>query len=194
MSKPRPLTNIELLLMTWKVIGGWRAIYRGKDFWLSFVITVICARLWLNTEWWADVLSVTPSLLGFTLSGFAIFLSFGSDDFKSAISSTDELKSPYVSTSAAFMAFVFFQTACLFYALCAKALAFDPGPGLAALGIHYITPVGDGFGFLLFVYSIMLSLRAALRIFRLSRWLHWYSVALQRKSDPSRDASSPPIG
>jgi hypothetical protein len=184
MTTPGPLTNLQLLLLTWRVIGGWRSILGGKDFWASVVVTGLCTRLWFSTPWWADVLSVTPSLLGFTLSGFAIFLSFGSDDFKTAISSKDELKSPYVSTSAAFMAFVFFQTASLLYALCAKALAFDPGPLLGKGYIQNLTPVGDALGFLLFVYSLMLALRAALRIFRLSRWLNWYSVVQSQRERP----------
>lgn len=189
MKTPGPLTNLQLLLLTWRVIGGWRAIYSGKDFWAAAVVTVLCTRLWYATPWWADVISVTPSLLGFTLSGFAIFLSFGSDDFKTAISSSDELKSPYVSTSAAFMAFVFFQVLALLYAMCAKALAFDPGPCLSKTHIQNLTPAGDALGFLLFVYSLMLALRAALRIFRLSRWLNWYSVvqAERGKAGPPKD-------
>jgi hypothetical protein len=106
--------------MAWRITGGWRSTFRSGDFWITLGVTVLCFNFWRNDIWWDQVISVLPNLLGFTLGGFAIFLGFGSESFKTMLSDEDELKSPYVSVSAAFLMFVAFQVLALLYALVAK--------------------------------------------------------------------------
>jgi len=134
--------------------------------------------------------SVLPNLLGFTLGGFAIFLGFGSDEFKGAIATADERTSPYLSVSSAFMLFVSFQLAALLWAVVAVALFSLTTPEFLlplSSSIQIAAKVGGGVGYFLFCYSLALILRAAVRIFRLSRWYNTYLSSAARKK-PSTGA------
>jgi hypothetical protein len=164
--------------MAWRITGGWKANVRSADFWLSLVVWAICYHFWLEETWWEQVISVLPNLLGFTLGGFAIFLGFGSDAFRGVISDADEKKSPYISVSAAFLIFVSMQVFALLFAFCAKAVHFETPQVLAEwkAWIKYGDVFASGLGYFIFIYSIALALRSAVRIFRLSRWYHEFIV------------------
>jgi hypothetical protein len=181
---PSALTNVGLIRLAWQITGGWGGMLKGKDFWLAVVITAMSFGTWVaGDEWCKTVISVTPSLLGFTLSGFAIFLGFGRDDFKQLISRVDELKSPYMGTSSAFMIFVVVQLISLLYAMCAGTL-YVPTPKWLLPYKDWValaSAFGGCVGYLLFIYGLLLSLRAGLRIFRMSRWLHIHLLLAQPK-------------
>jgi hypothetical protein len=165
---------------------------------VAFVVTILCCNFWTNEAWWEQVISVLPNLLGFTLGGFAIFLGFGSETFKTMLSDDDETKSPYISVSASFLIFVLFQVVALLYAFVSKAMHFD----LVVLAhkkewffekqavpiqewLLWLDPFTAGFGYLLFVYSMIFTLRASMRIFRLSRWYH--SLIVEEAEEAERE-------
>lgn len=186
-SSTKPLTNIGLIVLAWQIAGGWKAVIREKDFQLSLVVWLLCSPMWLSFDWWSQPISVLPNLLGFTLGGFAIFLGFGNDDFRSMIVAADEKKAEYLSVSAAFLLFVAAQVIALVWALVCAALWKLPVPDALYKWIDIIdiaTKIGWGIGYLIFIYSLFLSLRAALRIFRLSRW---YNAFLSADSNSSND-------
>jgi hypothetical protein len=170
------MTTVDVLAFAWRSSGGFRALFRSFDFWLAFTVCVVSAPMWVTDKWPDQVISVLPNLLGFTLGGFAIFLGFGSDEFKGAIAQSDEAASPYMSVSAAFINFVAFQLAALMWALAAKALYFETPAVLRPMAevILWASYVGGAVGYFLFTYSLALVLRAAVRIFRLSRWYNMY--------------------
>lgn len=197
MSAPKAMTTLEVLAFAWASSGGFRAVLRSFDFRLALVVWLLAAPFWLGPKWPDQVIAVLPNLLGFTLGGFAIFLGFGSDDFKGAIATPDERTSPYLSVSAAFMLFVSFQIAALMWAIVANALFVWPIP-LALLPweswIQRGAKVGGGIGYFLFCYSVALILRAAVRIFRLSRWYNTYLNSARRRDaqQPPQNNSAPP--
>jgi hypothetical protein len=172
-SKKHP-GNSAMLIKAWSITGGWSGNVRSVDFWIAVVVCAMCYHVWSTDTWWEQVVGVVPNLLGFTLGGFAIFLGFGSDAFRELISDPDEKKSPYISVSAAFLVFVAMQLAALLWALATKGLYFPTPKPLAewAPWIRRGYLISSGFGYFLFVYSITLAFRAAMRIFRLSRWYH----------------------
>ena len=172
-------TNAKALHVAWKIAKGWKGLVFSLDFLLALIVWLLTSPYWLNNPWWDQVVSVMPNILGFTLGGFAIFLGFGSDDFKKILVGDDHLKdSPYLSVSSAFLLFVSFQLAAILYALCAGALRIPPPDFLAPHKelLKWGRHITDGTGYLLFIYSLTLSLRAALRIFRLSRWYNDFLV------------------
>lgn len=179
-------SNAGVILLAWKIAGGSREFIKSWDFWVSAVLLVICYPTWSNEGWWNQPIGVLPNLLGFTLGGFAIFLGFGNENFKEVIADKDEMKSLYLSVSAAFLLFVAFQVSALLFALAASAL-WQPTPkflSFAALFFRdYGNPVCWGFGYFLFLYSIVCSLRAALRIFRVSRWYNSFLVFEPKDTD-----------
>lgn len=185
------LSNIEILRLAWRITGGWAGVVRSSDFYITVLVWILTAPYWLQHHWWDQVISVLPSMLGFTLGGFAIFLGFGSDDFKRLLVGEDVINdSPYLSVSSAFLMFVAFQLGALLYALCAGALRFPPPDFLAPYLplLRWGSRVSDGIGYFLFLYSLILSLRAALRIFRVSRWYNDFMAAeLRRQEEEGTD-------
>ncbi|MEX0143656.1 hypothetical protein MRBLMS1_004560 [Massilia sp. LMS1-1-1.1] len=208
-----PLSNVKMLQMAWGITGGWRAAWKSSDFKISLFVTFLCFNFWLTLPWWDQVISVLPNLLGFTLGGFAIFLGFGSESFKTMLSDVDEKRSPYISVSASFLIFVFFQVLALLYALAAKSLHFDLMQSAKYIKTNFqyfkefdflkvIQPLqlwldrfdvlASGVGYFLFVYSLIFSLRASMRIFRLSRWYHQLIVAEAAEAEAARLRLNPP--
>lgn len=122
MTKLQPLSTVGVLRFVWGSSGGLKAMLRSFDFYLALVVWLLATPMWISAKWQDQVISVLPNLLGFTLGGFAIFLGFGSDDFKRAIARSDESSSPYLSVSAAFMLFISVQLAALMSAIVSSAL------------------------------------------------------------------------
>jgi len=178
MSELKREGNTSMLIRAWQITGGLKMNIRSIDFWLAVFVWLLCSRYWILYPWWDQVISVMPNLLGFTLGGFAIFLGFGSDAFRGVISDDDEYKSPYISVSAAFLIFVSMQLAALLYALAARGTHFDIPICLKPLELWLLRGelLFSGFGYFLFIYSITLAFRSAMRIFRLSRWYHAFIV------------------
>lgn len=180
MSKKSASDNTKLLKLVWRVTRGWRGICYGPEFWLSLVVLVCTAPYWLAHHWWAHVLAIVPTILGFTITGFAIFLAFGSDDFKRFLARGKEIdENAYMSTGSAFVIFICVQLIAIFFALIVNAFQF-PTPGFLSayrpciqIGNYIVGAVG----YFLFIYSIGLALRASMRIFRLSRWYMSYLIA-----------------
>ena len=180
---PVPLDTYGVLALSWNLSGGARSLIASFDFWAATLVWALASHYWLFQKWPDQVLSVLPGLLGFTLSGFAIFLSFGAEDFKALLAGKSGGRSPYLSVCAAFMWFVSIQLFALTYSLVANAMYFDPPQWLKPYDeqILIASRIGSGLGYWIFCYSLMLILRAAVRIFRLGRWYNDYMRILNDK-------------
>jgi hypothetical protein len=177
----KALGTFGILNATWKSTGGLSEKLQSFDFWLALSVTIACYATWNASDWPSHVTSVLPNVLGFTLGGFAVFLGFGSDTFRTLLAQSDPDstspnkgdETPYMSTSSAFMYFVTVQLVAILYALVATAMfkvSVQSLPSWSRECVQTMIPVASGFGYFLFIYSLATSLRAALRIYRLSRW------------------------
>jgi hypothetical protein len=189
----RPLSNGQLLKLAWRIIGGWSGIRGTWHFRVALLVWLVSSLTWIEPDWWKDVMTVAPSLLGFTLGGFAIFLGFGSDAFKEMIASEEEEEAEYLSVSAAFLFFVLVQLAALIWAV-ACATTWQPTPA-------WLLPLRDvflygrflfwGIGYFLFVYGLLLTGVVALRVFRLSRWYNSFlAYKMRSKQEEGAEASN----
>lgn len=167
-----PLGNKDIIALAWRITGGTKNRLKSFDCFLALAITLLCMPAWTKPGWWEMPISIMPSFLGFTLGGFAIFLGFGSDSFKTFIANSDHEKSEYLSVSSSFLIFVIFQIISLIYSIIAKSLFFPAPLFLSFINYFssYINPIFWFLGFFIFIYSILLGLKSALRIFRVSRW------------------------
>lgn len=172
-----------ILAVYWNAYGGSRAVLRSRFFWLSTVLLILTANYWVTNTWWEQVLSVMPNLLGFTLGGFAVFLGFGDEKFKSLIAGEDEdvpgETSPYMEMCSGYLHFVVMQCLALIASVVAKATAFEFSGCLKPISIwlgHYRW-LGDMFGYWLFLYGICLAMAAAIGIFRVAFWFDKYQTA-----------------
>ena len=119
--------NDGILSRYWRAYGGITALFKSPYLWLSVVITIFLFPHWSKPEWWDDVLSIMPNLLGFSLGGYAMWIAIGDDDFRKLISGEDEdgKPSPYMEVNAAFVHFVVLQMLSMIFALFAKAYFFE---------------------------------------------------------------------
>jgi len=84
-----PLGNKDIIALAWRITGGTKKRLKSFDSILALIITLLCMPAWTKPGWWEMPISIMPSFLGFTLGGFAIFLGFGSDSFKTFIANSD---------------------------------------------------------------------------------------------------------
>lgn len=163
----------EVFRRYWRAYGGIRALALSPYFHVAALLTALLAPYWLHQPWWDVALSAMPSLLGFTLAGFTIWLGLGSPRLRELMSrpGADGAPSVYVQVAATFVHFVVTQILALVLALVAKALDFVPAVPASVQGlIDTLVPWGHGLGFLVFVYAIMTALAAAMGVFRVATW------------------------
>jgi len=164
-----------ILRLYWRAYRGMRGVAKSPFLWMSLVLVAASAHFWLVEKWWEQVLSILPNLLGFTLGGFAIFLGFGDDKFKSIISGSkagDITPSPYLQVCAAFLHFVLIQTCGIVVALLAQATDFPLTGVLAGVGdfLNSAKWIAGLLGYWLFLYGLCLAAAAALAVFRVAYW------------------------
>jgi energy-coupling factor transporter transmembrane protein EcfT len=177
-----------LLHLYWRAYGGVRGFTRSPFLWVSLVLVVVTAHFWVVEKWWEQVLSILPGLLGFTLGGFAIFLGFGDDKFKSIISGAkagDPTPSPYLQVCATFLHFVLIQTCGIVVALLAQATDFPLTGPLVELGrfLGSVKWIAGLFGYWLFLYGLCLAVAAALAVFRVAYWFDTFKQLTEENDD-----------
>lgn len=172
----------EIFHRYWQSYGGWSTLIRSPYFHAAVVLTAITTHTWTEKEWWSQVLSILPSLLGFTIGGFTLFLAVGSDKFRTLLSAKDpgESASMMEMISASYVHFIVVQTLAIVCAIVAAATYFPPPDFLLSAieavglpGVRTITIlrlIGWGFSYLVFLYAIALVVAACMAIFRTATW------------------------
>ncbi|MCB4809702.1 hypothetical protein LG204_00025 [Methylovorus menthalis] len=165
----------NILKKYWRIYGGCNALIGSPYLHLSLLLTAISSHYWIYTENWFDLpTSVLPNLIGFTLAGLAIFLSFGNDQYQNLITGKfpDEdsnRNSPYLGFSVTFLHFVLVQIVALLFALITKSLQFPFPFGVEFYNNYfkYFVIAANGIGYWIFLYSICIGIAAVFSIFRL---------------------------
>ena len=168
-------------------------------------MTLLLYREWSNPKWWDTTLTVLPSVLGFTLGGYAILISFGNDKFKSILgrAGAETGTSNLIAVSAAFMHFIVVQFLALTAALIARGTFFaindlglsDPSGILDTLGewaSGSAAVVAWFFGYWLFIYSLFTALAAAFSIFQLTQLFDWFLQQDEEQDEAASSSSSEP--
>ena len=165
----------------WKLYGGWSAIISSVYLLGALLFTILCAPLWAkgydNFAWFNLSNSVLPSILGFTLGGYAILLAFGNSSFMKTIAGQDEEEngkpSPFMEINSTFLHFIVVQVIALIFSV--FSLAWDLRIGVIAF-----------IGFFLFSYAITSALAAAFAILRITDWYDKFIAAI-RDNDKDSD-------
>lgn len=173
----------EKISVYWKVYGGWPALRSSPYFHLSLLALALTTNRWIAPGWWSDVIDVVPSMLGFTLAGFAIFLGFGDSEFLKLISGNDDeqitVSSPYIEFSSRFMHFVLVQVLALFFALIAQSFDFPP-PDCISSVTKWLVPIGSMIGYWVFLYGLATGLASGVAIFDLAKTYDDYTSQVKR--------------
>lgn len=153
----------QSFLIYWKAYGGFGSFIRSPYLHFAIVFTAFAWPLWhgskVPTTWYEIPLSVLPNVLGFTLGGYAILLSFGDESFRKLISGEDSdgSPSPFMVLNGTFIHFILVQVISILLALLGKAWGIGSGPF-----------AGIGFGF--FVYSLTTAAAAAMAVLNVADW------------------------
>lgn len=178
------LKNDSAISTYWKAYGRWNAVIRSKYFWVSILVTFLCSSFWINNpEWSTTPLSGLPSLLGFALGGYGVWLSVGNPKLKQLLSlSVEEGKehSDFLVINATFVHFILLQIIAYIYLLILNANSLGhfiswwkntyPANFPYCFNSFFIIfkYVANGLGFFIFIYSIMAMLAAAFAIFNIA--------------------------
>jgi hypothetical protein len=198
MENPTKRVKLGAFGLYWSDYGGLRALMGSSYLHIAVIFSIVSFPIWMNEGWWDTVISVVPSLAGFSLAAYAMLIAFGNERFLRIIttpvpvegSSEKDRVGPsiYLTTGAAFVHFIIVQSVALLIALLCKAWFVPVWPlgkrifgfvGLSEMWIVYLSRSFWGIGYFVFIYSVLCGLAATMRIYRMSRW---YSKLLQ--SDP----------
>lgn len=155
----------------WGAYGGWPSVFKSPYLHLSIVITALTWPIWTVAGWWSVMLGILPSILGFTIGGFAIVLALGTGDFGRALSSAnkpdkDVLDSGLAKLSAAFCHFIIVQFLAILTSLLAMAFIAAPAPEfLAWLSSHATRCSFWGLCWFLGIYALTLAIATTHWIF-----------------------------
>jgi hypothetical protein len=165
----------EITKRYWTAYGGSKALIASPYLHLAIIAFLISSHYWITSSWWEQPLSIIPNLLGFSLGGLAMLLSFGNAEFQKFISEKDE-NSPsdptaFIEVSASFVHFMLLQLASLLIATMFNALDFYlPWPIAIRPVVDIGTIILSGVGYLLFLYSITAMIAAVFAVFRMTSW------------------------
>lgn len=148
---------------------------------------MLCFDYWINnsSKYITLSLSILPSLLGFALGGYAVWLAIGDQKLKKLLSdlSEDQSKdepSDFMSVNATFVHFIVLQIIALIYILFLQAnsvhqiiLFIRKYYVFSDCLNHFLSSMSilaSGIGFFLFIYSISTMLAATFAVFKIARW------------------------
>lgn len=194
--------NEGIISRYWTAYGGFKALFTSPYLYTALALSGLMAPAWLYNPWHEIVLSVIPSVLGFSLGGYALLIAVGDEDFRALISGEDEdgEPSPYMEVNAAFVHFILMLLLSLIFALFANAYYFKLEDNLALY--QFITEInfpigtiiflGNFIGYSVFIYALLLAVAATLAILRVSSWydhMHTERLKTERLKQERSDNS-----
>lgn len=95
----------------WQSYGRLNAIISSAYFWIAVVITMISYTTWLKSDWEEQFIGVFPSLLGFTLAGYAVWLTLGDKQLRTILVKkvNENNISAFMTINASFIHFIVLQ-------------------------------------------------------------------------------------
>lgn len=183
----------EVIVEYFYIYGGLKPLIRSASFLISIIATLISVKIWLTDEWWLIPISVLPNIIGFSIGGYAILVSFGDDKFKEGISGkdpgeTDE--SPYMHFNASMVHAIITQIISVVLALLFKGVSFISYYEMSKSGgwhfLMYVPGIAVSFVcYFVFLYSLFLLIPMALNIFEVAKW--YDSNQTEKRSRMSRN-------
>ena len=145
----------------WLVYGRRKAIFVSPFLHISFFISLLIIAFKNDEYKWYNICTAClPSILGMSITGYALILNLGSDKFRDVIrgasDSWRDKPSPFMIASSSFAYFLIIQATTLIFAIICSAME---------LTNVFVTLIGTTF----LIYSISLTVASILNTFFLSR-------------------------
>jgi hypothetical protein len=135
-------------------------------------------------------MAIIPSLLGFSLGGFAVFVGLSDEGFRAWLSTTSSKTNapPFLSVSSTFVHFIIIQIISLLAAIVASSLDFNYNWPKAMEPIIYAGNLLYAcIGYFLFLYAIVSMIAATLSLFRVVTWYQIYYSHKVHDNDDNGD-------
>ena len=172
----------------WSAYGGITALLRSLYFHLAVLLTAILWGQWTKEGWWDLPLSVLPNVIGFSVGGYALLLSFGDEKFQNLMARAEVRGSnAFIDLCASFTHFVLMQFLALLIAIVAKGIFIEPPNWtgdwpewswmLIGLARYFLWFLGE----LVFIYALLCGAAATMRIYRLAEM---FAKCAQKQSEP----------
>lgn len=173
----------------WKTYGGLSGVLGSPYFIFSVILSCCTYPIWKgqleNYYWYDPCIEIIPNLLGFTLGGFAIWLAFGDDGFRTVMageSPNEQTKapSPFMKVNSTFLHFIILQTISLFLSIISKVWSINSG-------------IFAFIGWTVFLYALATAFAAAFAILTLSGLFDIY-VTKGREAAAKKKEATPNNG
>lgn len=159
----------------WTSYGGWGAFFRSPFILIASIAAAITTYDFLDGNWSDLAIQIVPAVLGFTLGGYAILVSFAASDFRNAMMGRfkDGTQSPLMEINSAFFHFFVFQSATFLFAfICIPVykhslldIFLSEIPGWLIATNNIILVIITFFGAFLLIYTMLMVLATAMRIY-----------------------------
>jgi len=172
----------EVGMRYWKNYGGWWALLLSPYLHFSILVSAVSFPYSNISSWYDLPINVLPSLIGFTLGGYAIFLAFGDDKFKKVIAGTNlnETKSVYLEINTTFIHFIILQLIALLMAIIAKPLPYNESQCLFYHTVYILSFLGHS----IFIYALLTAVATVLSIYRfVSMYNQFLQIENQRPNE-----------
>lgn len=167
---------INIASRYWESYGGIKAFISSPYSHIALVLALMTIQYWLNNKWWEQTLSILPSLLAITTASLALFLGYGTEQFRRfmAKKGKGEETPPYLAVVTTFVHFSVMQTLAIFIALVSINLnAFpylDISNNTRELVVLILWGILGFIGYFMFLYSLILVFSVSFSLYRLADW------------------------
>lgn len=154
----------SLLKKYWVSYGGFKALIASPFIWLALAITFFSQRFWLVNSWIDIPIAMLPTLLGFNVASYSVWLAFGNEKLNRILSKQkeDRVSSMFMEVNASFIHFILTQILCLILVVLIKTMDLSSYFYLSnfscinmlVVSFEYLTKFLNGFVFFLFIYSL----------------------------------------
>ena len=170
--KMRSLSIYRTYKLYWSLYGGRKALLSSPYIYIALLITILVNPFWgLDANgvrpWCLVILGIVPNILGFSMGGMAITLSFVSHISFKTLTQSGSRSSIFMVMTANFFHFILMQTLAILLAILASAYP----------SYSFISFVG----FWTFSYAILVSLATASQLLSSARIFN--ATALPHQSD-----------
>ena len=157
--------------------GGWRAVSTSPFLHMAVLISIINYQEWINGNWYKDVISTLPNIIGISISIYSIMFSLMNDRLKESLLKTNNHNqiNNYEMVSTTFFHFILMQVLSLLSAIAYKSELIWHVIRLlqkCSIDLNCIFILFSGitsfFGYTLYLYSLTLIIAAAISIHRLA--------------------------
>lgn len=149
----------------WNAYGGIKALCSSLYFRVAIIFGILISVVnrFAECPWdWQDtVIATLPSILGFSLGGYAILVGFGDATFRSILCKKmeGENESLYMRVNASLLHFILVQSLALLYAVLTKALHL--------CDVFLFSFVGTTF----YIYALEVIISTCFAVLNLANWL-----------------------